>query len=272
VTAESFTSRELIQSLLADGHTKAEIARAVGRSERYIRFVANGQKPGDLLAAPLTEMATTGTVTKPAERRVNLSTGRLAKIRGKEGTVIPPTPKGQRPLKERTPPSGKTIKIPPRPGGAVSRTKDQPPPLPGTPREGRHRYEHPEPHRFPNGGELHTVRVPRRASGGRTAGADRLAEVLGGAQEAGRRVDMHITVETGPPGNRKLHQVRLGGKGGYDPAQVLAAVKKRAEKRGAGTATAMFGWLMSQAEGRDYDFIDDKGGQPTIVEVQTSVW
>mgnify|MGYP005814138993 CR=1 FL=1 len=63
-------SAELIRELRARGVSQAAIARAVGRSDRYLRLIESGAKPGTSLTPALRALASSGR-TEPVPYRVS---------------------------------------------------------------------------------------------------------------------------------------------------------------------------------------------------------
>ena len=78
----------------AYGMSWSQMGQAFGRSDRWMRKLANGESSGETFRAGLTELYTTGQISNYVPRR-RTRQGTLMKVRGKTGTEAV-TPKDTR--------------------------------------------------------------------------------------------------------------------------------------------------------------------------------
>ena len=238
------TSQDLILELKAQGFSNAEIGRRLGRDSSLIGQVAKGNKPGANLQQALTELVTGGEVKTPPYRRTTAD-GSLARVRATKGqeSVLPPVPRGQR---VRT----------------VTKSTAQPTALPKRKPTGqRNRLTHQE-NRLPNGRELHRVTVPKtdRASN-RSAGSKIIADVVGRAAAAGRRISGTVWAEVRRKDDtRDRIPVQIGGHGGYSAQSIYDSIRANPDDS--------FEWVDGQIQGRYPEF---EGGF-TVVGFDLDVW
>lgn len=175
------------------GLTWQEMANQLGRSDRMIRKIANGETSGESFRTSITELYETGQVETLTPRRRTKS-GQLAKVRSKKGasqkSVIPVDTRGKR-----------------------------------APRVARGKYSFSTTH-LPAGNRLHQIEMPRTGKVGRQRGMDdfdnTLLKVTRSQAQADKRVKLSLTVED-PDGNRRRYEV--GTKSGFHASDVRADIR-----------------------------------------------
>lgn len=190
--ASDLSMSELVkETKSAYGLTWADMAEQLGRSDRMIRKIANGESSGESYRTSLTELYERGQVETMTPRQRNKH-GELRRVRTKRGSdsksVVPADTRGKR-------------------VGKVKRGK----------------FSHSETN-LAAGNKLHHIEMPRSArSEGRKKG---LASIKGALQKitksqarADKRVKLSITVED-DRGVRKQYQV--GSKSGYHASDILS--------------------------------------------------
>lgn len=245
MTPTTPSSQELIADLRAQGMSYSHIGRQLGRDSSLIGQIAAGKKPGTNLTAALTELATTGTITHPPQRRTSRAGG-LARVRGGKAnqgeSVYPTAPPGQR-VPTATPSTA------------------QPRPIPTTTPSGvRNRFKH-TPHYMPGGRELHQVTAPiRKSAETRKAGNQILAGIIDHAQAAGKRFTATVYAQITRNGRTERIPVTIGGKGGYSAQNAADAVRSYNGD--------VLEWLDSQIQGRYPEF---EGGF-VVVGATVDIW
>lgn len=253
----------LISAALADGHSYAEIGRQVGRSADTIRKAhrgETGQVSQELLRRPLQELYTDGVVTHQA-LRVRKTTGRgePVKIKGKGGTYItPPRPKGVRD-REFAEQRDADTKIDNRPGHVGSTTRDQPE-FREVPSKPVKRVDSSKDllRRTDLGGgraffEAYVTKAGRKGRGQLNS---ELSDMITGAANARRRFHLQVFVEGMDT------PIPIGGKGGYDPAQVAQLIEHNNGN--------VLDWVSDQVGDR-YETMRG-GGHAVVTGVQFDVW
>ena len=262
--AADVDARQLLQNLLAQGWTKTETARRLGRSRRLLDFVLAGQKPGTNLRQGLYELGQHGDIRTPPTRRLT-STGAPARVRGRRGqpSVVPaaPPPAGRPAAATRTPAPSRppaTRRRAPQP----SRSTDQPE-FTQRPLEGRNTLNHEQHVLGPNGErEFHRIRVPKaHQAWNRELGREIVTDVVERARSRLKRLQFTVWVEIGTGRNKERRAVRLGGKGGYDAGDVRRGIMVEGEDP--------FEWLSTQVEDRYPELTEDTW---TVVSVDMDVW
>ena len=265
--AEDVDARQLLQNLLAQGWTKTETARQLGRSRRLLDFILAGQKPGINLRQGLHELGQHGQVRTPPTRRL-ASTGTPARVRGRQGqpSVVPTAPPtagraaGTRTAATRAPgtrPPG-TRRRGPRP----SRSTDQPE-FTQRPLEGRNTLNHEQQVLGPNGErEFHRIQVPKaHQAWNRELGREIVTDIVERARGRLKRMQFTVWVEIGTGASKQRRAVRLGGKGGYDAGDVRRGIRVEGDDP--------FAWLATQVEDRYPELTEDTW---TVVSVDLDVW
>jgi len=255
--AADVDARQLLQDLLAQGRTKTDIARSLGRSPRLLDFVLTGQKPGANLRQGLHELGQTGQVRTPPARRLS-RTGTPARVRGRSGqpSVTPAVPvqtAGQQPAA----PARRTARQ-----RAESRSTDQPE-FTQQPLTGPNTFSHQQTTLGPNGErEFHRIQVPRaHLAWNRERGREIVSEIVDRARVGLKRMQFTAWVEVGAAGQRQRRPVRVGGHGGYDAGDVARSITAEGDDP--------FGWLSTQVEGRYPELVE---GPWTVVSVDIDVW
>lgn len=264
--AGDVNARQLLQNLLAEGWTKAETARRLGRSRRLLDFVLAGQKPGTNLRQSLYELSQVGDVRTPPTRRLTRA-GSPALVRGRRGQPAvaptpPPPPAGRAGAPgSRRPPATR----PPgtrRRGPQPSRSTDQPE-FTQLPLEGRNTLNHQQQMLGPNGErEFHRIQVPKaHQAWNRERGREIVTDIVDRASSRLKRMQFTVWVEIGAGRTKQRRAVRLGGKGGYDAGDVRRGIRVEADDP--------FEWLATQVTDRYPELTEDTW---TVISVDLDVW
>lgn len=257
--AADVDARQLLQNLLAQGYTKAETARRLGRSRRTLDFILAGQKPGTNLRQSLHELNQSGQVSTPPTRRLARG-GAIARVRGPRGqpAVTPPAP-------PPTPPPPAPAPAPGQQTGRrqASRSTDQPEftQLPLTP--GPNTLNHEQHTLGPNGErEFHRIQVPKaHLAWNRELGREIVTNIVDRARHQAKRMQFTVWVEVGTGARKQRRAVQLGGKGGYDAQDVYSGIVSESNDP--------FGWLAGQVAGRYPEFEQENW---TVVSVDLDIW
>lgn len=178
----------------AYGMTWKEMADQLGRSDRMIRKIANGETSGETFRTSITELYEKGQVVTLTPRRRTKS-GELARVRSKKGapekSVIPVDTRGKR-----------------------------------APRVPRGKYSF-RTHHLPAGNRLHEIEMPRTGRIGRKRGMEAfdntMLKITRSQAQADKRVKLSLTVED-PDGNRRRYEV--GSKSGFHASDVRSDIRK----------------------------------------------
>lgn len=194
----------------AYGMTWKEMADQLGRSDRMIRKIANGETSGETFRTSITELYEKGQVETLTPRRRTKS-GELARVRSKKGapqkSVVPVDTRGKR--------------------------------APNVPRG---KYSFKTTH-LPAGNRIHEIEMPKtRGSQGRKRGLqafdNTMLKITKSQAHADKRVKLRITVED-QDGNRRRYEV--GSKSGFHASDVRSDIRQDHE----GDAE---GWLRHQLD------------------------
>lgn len=262
--ADDVDARQLLQNLLAQGWTKTDTARRLGRSRRLLDFILAGQKPGTNLRQSLYELNQVGDVQTPPNRRLT-STGTPARVRGRRGqpAVVPTLPPPARRPGPRTPrpPATRPPAIRQR-RPQPSRSTDQPE-FTQRPLQGPNTLNHEQYTLGPNGErEFHRIQVPKaQQATNRERGREIVTDVVERARNGLKRMQFTVWVEIGTGRNKQRRAVRLGGKGGYDAGDVRRGIRVEADDP--------FEWLATQVEDRYPELGEDTW---TVISVDMDVW
>lgn len=295
------SSREYLQYLQAQGMTLRQISDRVGRSERFLRYVAKGERPGANLTTSLAELAGTGQVRHPPPRRTTKA-GVAAKVRGPRGRAVrPELAPSQRPRQSaqhyvnqlrqrgmsvndiaarlgRSPSYISAISNGRTEGSQVaaplmrlarstprrpSKSTDQPRQPTQRPLAGPSGLEVSSEVNDKTGREFHRIRGPRTQMFNRIKAGRVIGDVLRRVGNSRKRFNGTVWVQV--KGERDPRAVRIGGHGGYDASDSATAV---AAMGGDG-----FGWVESQIQGRYPEIGTDPGrGTWNVIGIDMDIW
>lgn len=178
----------------AYGMTWQEMGEQLGRSERMVRKIANGESPGENYRTSLTELYEKGQVITLTPRR-----------RTKKGKLVPIRAKRE---------SGKSAVIPKATGG-----KRQP-----TAKQGKYAFND---QHLPGGNRRYNIEMPKtKNSKGRNQGLQAFdhatLQITKSQAQADKRMRILITVQD-ENGNRRRYEV--GSKSGFHASDVRTDIK-----------------------------------------------
>lgn len=232
--SEQATAAQLIAQLKDKAAmSNREIAAALGRDQSLVSQIARGKKSGAHYVAALSELNTTGTITRPPARR-QTKAGAPALVRGAKGQPSRAPADAE--------PDARYAEVPKR---------------------GRYRPE--QTHYLRDGGRVYETHFPKSARAkGRERGWKRVDRQLrsaarrkyGAKQRPPMRVSFDITYSNG-------RQMRVGERGGYDVQTVMTAVREH-----GGDFEA---WVKSQG-GQRYTTLDADTVAVTGVQMNVTPW